>query len=265
MLLLPDLAIDELTEEILLVRNALAEPPLLALVWVGNDKQTEKFVRAKQKKATQLGIDFQLHHFESASERQLGALIGSLNESKKVDGIIVQLPLPGTINTDRLLGQIEPSKDVDGLVSENFPSPTPTGIIMLLERNGINLRKANTMILGGGRLVGEPLAKMFKRNGWPYQQITAKAEQHIEKIRACNVLIAATGVERLVTEDYVTGETVVVDGSGIDVDFEAVSKAAKMISPQRGAVGPLTVLILLKNVTAAAQLKQDSSKRNRPV
>ncbi|MEX1051770.1 MAG: bifunctional 5,10-methylenetetrahydrofolate dehydrogenase/5,10-methenyltetrahydrofolate cyclohydrolase [Patescibacteria group bacterium] len=265
MLLSPDQAIDELTEEILLTQTKLGAPPLLALVWVGNDKQTEKFVRAKQKKALELGIEFQLHHFDKAAERQLEALISSLNENKKVDGIIVQLPLPPTVNTDRVLSHIEPSKDVDGLVANNFPSPTPTGVVMLLERNGLDLKKSQTVILGAGRLVGKPLAEIFKRNDWPFSQIASQAEKHIEKIRTHDILIAATGVEKLVGGDFVTEKMTVVDASGVDVDFEPVAKKAKMISPQRGAIGPLTILLLLKNVATAAELRQDSSKRTRPV
>ncbi len=257
--------IDALTEEILLMRTKLERAPLLTLIWVGSDKQTEKFVRAKQKKAVELGIEFQLHHFENANERQLAALIGSLNENKNVDGIIVQLPLPKTINTNRILSQIEPIKDVDGLMSQNYPSPTPTGIVLLLERNGVNLKKSKTIILGAGRLVGRPLAEIFERNNWPYEQIAKDANSQKENIRRADVLIAATGVQGLVSADFVMENMVVVDGSGIDVDFETVAKKVKTITPQRGAVGPLTVLLLLKNVATAAELRQDSSKRTRPV
>lgn len=265
MLLSATAAIDSLTEEILLTRAKLERPPFLALIWVGNDKQTEKFVRAKQKKAVELGIEFQLHHFNQVGERQVAALVSSLNANKKIDGIIIQLPLPPALKTERILSLIEPDKDVDGLISENFPPPTPTGVVLLLQKNGLNLKKAKTMILGAGRLVGKPLAEMFKRNSWSYEQITSKAESEKEKIKAHDILIAATGVEKLVTTDFVTDSMTVVDASGVDVDFEPVSKIARLITPKRGAVGPLTVLLLLKNVTAAAELRQDSSRRNRPV
>ncbi len=265
MLLSATEALDVLTEEILLTRQNLERAPQLSLIWVGNDKQTEKFVRAKQKKALELGIEFQLHHFERAAERQLSALIASLNENKKIDGIVVQLPLPKNVKTERILSQIEPSKDVDGLISENFPPPTPTGIVMLLERNGLNLKKSNTVILGAGRLVGKPLAEMFQRNSWPYEQIVSKAENETAKIKTFDILITATGVEKLVTADFVTENMTVVDASGVDVDFESVEKAVKLITPKRGAVGPLTVLLLLKNVVSSSELQQDSSKRNRPV
>lgn len=263
MLLSAEALIDDLSEEIALIRAKLDRPPLLALVWIGNDKQTEKFVNAKKKKAAELGVEFQLHHFESVAERQLSALLSSLNESKKVDGIIIQLPLPKNLKTDRILPMIDPAKDVDGLASPNFPCPTPSGVVALLQRNGIDLAKTKTVILGGGRLVGGPLAEIFQRNGWPFEQITTNAEQQKESIKKHDLLIAATGVEKLVTADYVHNQMTVVDASGVDVDFQGVEKIAKRVTPQRGAIGPLTVLFLLKNTVIASELRQDSSKRSR--
>ncbi|MEX2361612.1 MAG: bifunctional 5,10-methylenetetrahydrofolate dehydrogenase/5,10-methenyltetrahydrofolate cyclohydrolase, partial [Patescibacteria group bacterium] len=201
----------------------LAKPPILALVWVGDDKQTQKFVKAKQKKAGDIGVGFQIHHFEKIEQRQLSALISSLNASKLVDGIIIQLPLPKNIPSQRIIEQISEEKDVDGLALGNFPAPTPTGIVMILKESGTDLAKSKTVILGGGRLVGEPLAKIFKQNNWPFSQITSRAEDKIDEIKLANVLIGATGVAGLIDEKMVGKNMVVVDGSGVDVNIEAVA------------------------------------------
>lgn len=236
----------------------LEKPPTLALVWVGEDKPTEKFVNAKKNKATKLGIQFNMHHFNNIEERQLLALIGTLNANKLVDGIIVQLPLPKNIKEGNILSKIAVEKDVDNLNGSNFPPPTPTGIVELLKDNEIDLSKKHTIIIGGGRLVGAPLAKIFKDNSWSYEQITTSASSHTNEIKKADVVISATGVEGLLKPNMVDGNTVVVDGSGIDVDVNEISPIVKLVTPRRGAVGPLTVLYLMQNVVHAARQHQGS-------
>jgi methylenetetrahydrofolate dehydrogenase (NADP+)/methenyltetrahydrofolate cyclohydrolase len=238
----------------------LKKPPTLALVWVGNDKQTEKFVNAKKKKATELGINFQLHHFEDIGERQLSALIASLAANKNVDGIIVQLPLPKSIASWRIVQLIPAEKDVDNLNDGPYPSPTAEGIVELLEANGVEPAKAITYILGAGKLVGAPLAEMFKKRNWPFQQISQDAKSLASEIRTGDILIAATGVEGLIGPEMINDGMVVVDGSGIDVDLAAIQDKVKLITPARGTVGPLTVMLLMRNVTEAAKRRQGNLK-----
>lgn len=236
----------------------LKKPPVLALVWVGEDKQTEKFVKAKKNKAKKVGVEFNLHHYEKVEERQLNALIGSLNVKKDVDGIIVQLPLPKNIKEGNILNQITLEKDVDNLNGGDFPAPTPTGIVKLLEENNIDLASKKTIIIGGGKLVGEPLAKIFKNNSWKFEQITGKAETQADKISKADILITATGVEALIKSNMVDSDMVVVDGSGLDVDVDKIGPLVKLITPKKGAVGPLTVLSLLQNVVSSAERRQGS-------
>ena len=247
-----------LENKLVLQVKKLKKSPTLALIWVGDDKQTEKFVRVKKNKALKLGVLFNLHHFEKIEERQLNALIGSLNVKKDVDGIIIQLPLPKNIKEGNVLNQITLEKDVDNLNSSNFPPPTPTGIIKLLQENGVSLSKKRTIIIGGGKLVGKPLARIFKENSWDFEQITNNAQKYVEKITKFDVLISATGAEGLIKSNMVNSNMIVVDGSGIDVDVKEIGPLVKLITPKKGAVGPLTVLSLLENVINSAERRQDS-------
>jgi len=232
--------------------KGLKRPPVLALVWIGNDKQTEKFVNAKKKKATELGINFQLHHFEKIAERQLAALVASLAANKNVDGIIIQLPLPKNIKDWKILQLIPAEKDVDNLNNGPYESPTAEGIVELLKTNEVNLAKTTTYILGAGKLVGGPLARIFKDNNWPFQQVSSEASKLASEIATADVLISATGVSGLVSPAMVHDKMIVVDGSGVDVDLKSIQDKVKLTTPAKGAVGPLTVMLLMRNVTEAA-------------
>lgn len=234
-------------------REKLSVKPGLALVWVGDDPQTAAFVRSKQRYAQELDCQFFLHKFDHLGERQLGALIESLNQNKFVHGIVLQLPLPQEINIDRMIALINPDKDVDGLgANSKFESPTPSGIVTLLLKNNIDPGKLKTVILGAGRLVGAPLAKMFEEKSWDYSQIDRSAETKIDEIKSADLLIACTGVEDLVTPAMVNKEMVLIDGSGVDVDADKLEPLVTAITPKKGAIGPLTVANLFKNLLQAA-------------
>ncbi|HUD20801.1 MAG TPA: bifunctional 5,10-methylenetetrahydrofolate dehydrogenase/5,10-methenyltetrahydrofolate cyclohydrolase [Candidatus Saccharimonadales bacterium] len=245
--------LDQLDQELVAVRARINTRPTLALIWVGDDKPTEKFVNAKQKKAVALECDFLLHHFERASFRQLEAMIEGLNNNSEITGIVLQLPLPAEIDADRLISQIDPKKDIDGLTPNSpYQCPTPSGIVALLEANKINPADKKTVIIGAGRLVGLPLAKIFHQKGWPYQLIASEAEKHIEEIRSADILIACTGVENLVTPKMIHDKMIVIDGSSVDVDVKVIEPLVAAITPARGAIGPLTVAYLFKNLLEAA-------------
>lgn len=194
-----------------------------------------------------------MHDFERAQTRQLEALIQGLNARKDVDGIVLQLPLPVAVDRQKLIDAIAPEKDVDNLRGDApYPSPTPTGIVDLLQANGINPPARSTVILGDGLLVGRPLADIFRSNGWPFEQINSKAESQAEKIRAADLLIACTGVPGLVTSSMVNKKMVVVDGSGVDVDVKTIEPLVAAVTPTKGAVGPLTIAQLFANLLEAA-------------
>lgn len=234
-------------------RETLTKEPGLALVWVGNDILTAAFVRVKQRYAQKLNCQFFLHHFDAADERQLDATIKGLNQRPDITGIVLQLPLPPELDRDELMKVINPTKDVDGLTPGSpFPAPTATGIVQLLQANNIDLSKKKTMILGAGPLVGAPLATLFKKNGWPFSQITKKAETQAAEIQQSNILISCTGVTHLVTQAMVHPEMIVVDGSGIDVDIKQIEPLVAAVTPTKGAVGPLTVTNLFANLLQAS-------------
>jgi methylenetetrahydrofolate dehydrogenase (NADP+)/methenyltetrahydrofolate cyclohydrolase len=241
----------ELDQELQTLRQRWSRNPGLALVWVGDDAQTAAFIRAKQRKAKELDCNFFLHHFPAITNRQLEAVISSLNQRQDIDGIVLQLPLPVSINTDQVISLIAPQKDIDGLRGD-FPAPTPSGILALLKHNQVSLVNADVVILGDGRLVGRPLSHMLKAQGVSYTQLTEQAEQQKNRLRQADIIITATGRSQLLKADMVAENAVVVDGSGIDVDYDNVAKRVKLISPKTGGVGPLTVAYLFKNLLSLA-------------
>lgn len=236
-------------------RQKIEKTPGLALIWVGDDPQTKFFISAKQRKAQLLKCQFFLHHFTSGSDRQLQALIAGLNNRADIDGIVLQLPLPKGIETDALIDNIVLEKDIDGLKpGSQFPAPTPSGIITLLEANVIDPAKHKTIIIGAGRLVGMPLSKMFRERGWPMTHLTHHAEKAVEQIRQHDLVISCTGVQNLITPPMVGPESIVIDGSGVDVNVEQIEPFVKALTPKKGAIGPLTVSYLFENLlTASAQ------------
>lgn len=131
--------LEQLGSQLRAKREKLTKPPGIALVWIGDDPQTGLFVKAKQKKAAELGCQFFLHHLEKVSERHLEALILSLDQKKDVQGIIIQLPLPEVFKPERFINLLSPTKDIDGLLSNSpYLPPTPQGILALLKHYKIN-------------------------------------------------------------------------------------------------------------------------------
>lgn len=241
--------IEQSTADLLQRRKTIAVRPGMALIWVGDDPQTKSFVRVKQQKAKLLDCDFYLYHLETATFDQLVALMKSLNKKKEVHGIVLQLPLPDKSWVAPLIDAMSPEKDIDHLRSDSpYQAPTPAGILSIIKHNQIDPAKEQTVILGAGRLVGAPLAEIFAQNNWPFSQIRRKAADHQDEIKKATLVISGTGVEKLITADYVGTNAVVVDGSGIDVDIASVEPAARAVSPSKGAVGPMTVCQLFENL-----------------
>lgn len=235
------------------IREGLKVTPGFAHIWVGQDPQTAIFVRVKKRQAERLSCNYFLHDFAAADNRQLKALILGLNVRPDIHGIVLQLPLPKTNNVNELIETIAPEKDIDGLrVGSPFPAPTPSGIIALLEANDINPIDRRTVIIGAGRLVGMPLSKIFRERKWPFTHITQDAESQANVIREHDIVISCTGVNGLVKPAMVTGETIVIDGSGVDVDVKEIEPLVSAVTPSKGAVGPLTVQFLFQNLLEAA-------------
>jgi methylenetetrahydrofolate dehydrogenase (NADP+)/methenyltetrahydrofolate cyclohydrolase len=251
--------------------------PCLAAVLVGEDPASEVYVRNKRKACEEVGLESQLHRLPAdAPEEELLKLIAKLNKDPKVHGILVQLPLPKQMRPERVLLAVSPAKDVDAFHPENvgrmvqgrprFLPCTPQGVREILQRNGIEVAGKHVVIVGRSDIVGKPLAIMLAQKG-PGGDATvtlchSRTKDLTTVTRSADILIAAIGKAKFITADMVRPGAVVIDvginrtdeGLVGDVDYEAVSEIATAITPVPGGVGPMTIVMLLKNTLAAAQM-----------
>jgi methylenetetrahydrofolate dehydrogenase (NADP+)/methenyltetrahydrofolate cyclohydrolase len=249
--------------------------PCLAVVLVGENSASEVYVRNKRAACERAGIIGQLHRLPAtATVDELLALIGTLNRSPEVHGILVQLPLPKQIDAARVLDSIDPLKDVDAFHPENvglivqgrprFLPCTPHGIMRLLDRNGVELAGRHVVVVGRSDIVGKPMANMLVQRGIDATVTVCHSRTtNLPAItRTADVLIVAIGRARFITAEMVRAGAVVIDvgmnrgehGLVGDVDFAAVREVASLITPVPGGVGPLTVTMLLHNTLTAARL-----------
>jgi len=235
-------------------------PPIkLVVVLVGKDPASIGFIKQKQKAAWRIGAGFKLYKFnENISEQKLIKEIEKITKIKDNTGIVIQLPLPKHILQQKVLDIIPVEKDIDALSVDNsfVESPTVSGIMRILKEYSIKIKGKNVVIIGRGKLVGEPLAKIIKKAGadlMTYDIQTKNLKPHTLK---ADILISATGCPHLVKENMVKRGTIVIDaGYPIgDVDFENVKKKAKYITPVPGGVGPMTVAMLMNNLIKLAKL-----------
>jgi methylenetetrahydrofolate dehydrogenase (NADP+)/methenyltetrahydrofolate cyclohydrolase len=198
----------------------------------------------------------------SLEEADMIDAIKKLNEDVDVHGIIVQLPLDDATNTDAILEMIAPEKDVDGLGPRaKFDSATAKAINWLLAGYAIDLKDKKIAIVGNGRLVGAPLARMWKESGYDIEVLTRSTEDIASILRQSNVIVTATGVPHLITSEMIAIGSVVVDAGTAseegrivgDIDETLRSRDDLTITPEKGGVGPLTVAGLFDNVITAAQ------------
>jgi methylenetetrahydrofolate dehydrogenase (NADP+)/methenyltetrahydrofolate cyclohydrolase len=263
--------------------------PLLAAVLVGDDPASHVYVRNKERACQRVGIQSQLHRMpaDSTTEDVLGR-VDRLNNDPAVNGILVQLPLPQGVDTQRILDAVDPDKDVDafhptnvGLISQGRPRYlpcTPHGIIQILFRSGIHTAGKNVCVIGRSDIVGKPMAMMLAQKNSALGPEMANATvtlchsrtRNLEEIAVrAEILIAAIGQPDFVTANMIKPGAVVIDvginrtdkGLVGDVDFEAASQIASQITPVPGGVGPLTVTMLLENTLAAANYQARQANR----
>jgi methylenetetrahydrofolate dehydrogenase (NADP+)/methenyltetrahydrofolate cyclohydrolase len=260
----------QLKEEIQLLKDKWGRSPGLAVIMVGDNPASAIYVRNKEKACTNVGIDSLGQHLPaSASQAQLEKIIAQLNQDDRVDGILVQLPLPEHLDAVALLNQIQPDKDADGLHSTNMGrllrgepglrSCTPAGVMRLLEEYQIAPAGQQAVIIGRSILVGKPLALMLLAADATVTVAHSRTPDLSEIARRADLLVVAAGRPGLVTADMVKPGAVVIDvGTNRvkgekgdrtvgDVDFEAVRPIARWITPVPGGVGPMTVTMLLHN------------------
>lgn len=253
--------------------------PHLAVILAGNDQASEIYVRNKRRKAESLGIETELFRFgKDAGQAEIEKLIARLNGDKSVHGILVQLPLPKGLDRNRIAGLIDPAKDVDCFHPENvgrnaagIPSVlepvTASGVMKLLEVSGVPIEGAQAVVIGRSNVVGRPTALKLMQAGATVTICHSKTRDLKAECQRADILVVATGRAGLVTGDMVKEGATVID-VGItttedekmvgDVDFENVKEKAAFITPVPGGVGPMTVIMLMRNIVEAA--KQQARK-----
>jgi methylenetetrahydrofolate dehydrogenase (NADP+)/methenyltetrahydrofolate cyclohydrolase len=247
--------------------------PGLAAVLVGDDPASRVYVRNKAKSCEETGLHSEVHELpKETSEKDLLQLVARLNKDPKIHGILVQLPLPKQINSDRVLAAISPAKDVDGFHAESlgalvqgmpgFVPCTPAGVMEMLAHAKVPLSGARAVIIGRSTIVGKPLALLLLQKDATVTICHSRTRDLAARAREADVLIAAVGKAKLVTRDMVKPGACVID-VGInrlpdgklagDVDFESVKEVAGSITPVPGGVGPMTIAMLIVNTVRSAE------------
>lgn len=244
--------------------------PGLAVILVGEDPASQIYVRRKQEACAEVGIISTLH--TPTSQNELSELIQTLNANTAVDGILLQLPLPGAFDTAKLINLIDPSKDVDGFHPYNLgclaarrPTLrpcTPLGIMTLLAETKQPLRGLNAVVVGASNVVGRPMA-LELLNAETTVTVTHRMTKNLEMhVRAAELLVVAIGNPNVIQSEWIKPNAIVVDvginrladGTVVgDIDFAAAKQRASWITPVPGGVGPMTVATLLQNTLSAYQ------------
>lgn len=239
--------------------------PTLAIIQVGDNEASARYIKQKLLAAETVGAKVELINFpENAVQKDIGTKITNLNSDKQMSGIIVQLPLPANLQSEKLVELISPAKDVDGLTDNSLFKPaTPSGVMKMLEEYKIPIEGKTVVVLGRSKLVGGPLKQMLEEKGATVIQIHSQTPKPIDSlVKKGDIVISAVGQPKLVTANMVKDGAVVVDvgmnrdsetGKLVgDIDFENVSKKASLITPVPGGVGPMTVAMLMTNLVKAA-------------
>lgn len=275
----------EIAAEVQRILAAGGKRPHLAGVLVGHDGGSESYMASKVKACEQCGFASSLiRHDDDIDEQTLLDTVDRLNNDPDIDGFIVQLPLPRHIDEQRVIEAIDPRKDVDGFHPINvgrmsiglpsFRSATPAGILMLLERYGIETRGKHCVVIGRSNIVGKPLAAMLMQKANPGNCTVTVCHSATPDIathtRQADILVAAIGKPAFVTADMVGEGAVVIDVGTTrveapdtkrgwrlkgDVDFDNVAPKCSYITPVPGGVGPMTIVSLMHNTLLAASHK----------
>ena len=259
------------------LRNDRGVTPGLGVVLVGDDPASRIYVRNKEKACAEVGIRSVEHLLPaSVSEQDLLALVGRLNEDPAIHGILVQLPLPDSLASDRVLRAVSPDKDVDGfhavnqglLLSggEGFRPCTPLGVMKLLDSVGCELEGKTAVVVGRSNIVGKPVALMLLARHATVTLCHSRTADLSREVGRADVLVAAVGKARSIRGGWIKPGAVVID-VGInrtstgklagDVEFDEARERASWISPVPGGVGPMTICMLLSNTLWSARRTLD--------
>jgi len=277
----------EIKEQVDDIKSKDLRPPHLSAILVGNNPASEAYMGNKVKSCNTVGFSSDLiRRDETITQKELIDLVHDLNNDDNVDGFIVQLPLPDHINSDEILLAIDPLKDVDGFHPYNFGCmaqgldcflpATPHGILIMMERYGVETSGKNVVVIGRSNIVGTPLSLLLSRKSKMGNATVTLAHSRTKNLSAltleADILISALGKPFFVTADMVKEGAVIIDvginriddltrrsGSRLvgDVDFEKVAPKSSFITPVPGGVGPMTVVTLMLNTLKAFKKKMN--------
>ena len=256
--------------------------PTLAVVLVGEDPASQVYVKTKTKMAKEIGMNVEDHFLETTvTEKELLDVIHQLNKNEDINGILVQLPLPQSIDSRVIIDSIDPAKDADGfhainvgrnsiggdLLNKTFTPCTPLGCYLMLKQHIPDLKGMHAVIIGRSNIVGKPMAQLLLEESCTVSIVHSKTKNIEDITRQGDIVVAAVGRPLMVKKEWIKPGAVVID-VGInridndenpgktklvgDVDYESVSEVASAITPVPGGVGPMTIACLLKNTVDAA-------------
>lgn len=266
----------KITKQILKIKAKKQRVPVLTIIQIGNNKASTTYIKNKKIACEKVGITCNvLNYPDSIAESALIKIINDLNNNCNIDAILVQLPLPRHINSEKVINTITTKKDVDGFTPEilgnlmlghyNLLSGTPKGIIALLKHYQIQLAGQHVVIIGRSNIVGKPLANLLINASATVTVCHSQTKNLSVFTKQADILISAVGKAKFVTAEMIKENAIVVD-VGInrdennnlcgDVDFNNVLSKVKMITPVPGGVGPMTIAALLENILYLYQLNQ---------
>ena len=264
----------EIGRQVVRLREQHLVTPGLAVILVGEDPASQVYVRNKARQAREAAMasfEYRLPH--GVPQENLLELIERLNQDPAVHGILVQLPLPPQVDTDRVINAIRPDKDIDGFHPVNVGALatggdgtvpcTPLGCLMLLKHRLGDLAGLRAVVLGRSNIVGKPMAALLLRESCTVTIAHSRTRELAEDCRRADILVAAVGVPGLLGADHVKPGATVIDvginrtddGLKGDVDFEAAVEVAGAITPVPGGVGPMTIAMLMANTLIAAKAR----------
>lgn len=263
---------DELKEKVAKLKEQGTEIAL-AVIQVGEDPASSVYVRNKKRACEYIGIESVAYEIpETTTQDELLAIIDDCNKNPKINGILVQLPLPDHIDEDTVIKAIAPEKDVDGFHPQSvgamtigepgFLPCTPAGIIQLLKRSGVEIEGKECVIIGRSNIVGKPMALLLLRENGTVTICHSRTKNLKEVTKRADILVVAIGRPKFIDESYVKEGAVVID-VGIhrdannklcgDVDFDRVAPHTSAITPVPGGVGPMTIAMLMNNCVESAE------------
>lgn len=262
---------NEIKEEIVKIKKDLGKVPGLAIVLVGENPASKIYVNSKIKGCSELGFEsFAYFLPESISEEELLKVIEELNKDEKVNGILVQLPLPKHIDTKKVIDRIALEKDVDGFKPENLGllmlddkeamrPCTPAGIMEIFKAYSIELKGKDVVVVGRSNIVGKPMSSLMINEGATVTTCNSNTKNLQEKTREADIVIMAIGQAKFLNKDMVKENSIIIDvginrtSEGLfgDVDYEDIKDKVAYMTPVPGGVGPMTVAMLFQNTLRA--------------